>query len=165
MGLARVAAVAVALLSIVAVSIGAAGCGGPAGPTALSAADCARWLSPSQARAVLGVRSVRIATEATGATGHLDPGGVICQYNGYRTARPQGKATTLFVVDAWPHVADARRVYADYVRGLSGPITSVPGIGTRATAAPDVVVVQNGDSVVTVGTNDRTLARRIAGRV
>jgi hypothetical protein len=158
-------AVIAAAMAAALVPLGLAACGGASTPAPLTAAACARWLPVAQVRSILGVRTIRIVTEPTGSTGHLDPGGVICQYEGFATARPIGAASALFLVDAWPHVADARRVYDDYVKGLSGPVTALANLGTRAAAAPDVVVVLTGDSVVTIGTNDRALAARVVGRI
>ena len=127
-------------------------------------AQCVRWLPPSDVARLLGAASVNIVTEETGTTGHLDPGGVICEYQGFPTPQPAGTPSSVLVLDVWAHVRGASRVYDDYVAGLSGRVTPVPGLGTAAVSAPDVIVVRVRDSVFVIGGNDVSLAQQIAGR-
>lgn len=147
-----------------ALALAAAGCGS-SDSSVPTASDCGRWLPPAQVRGILGAASIKVVTEATGATGHLDAGGVICEYEGFPTSPPAGPDTSLFLLDMWPHVQDAPRVYEDYVKGLSGPTSRVAGLGDAATRATGVTVVLAGTSVFAIGTNDTGLAREVAGRI
>jgi hypothetical protein len=154
------------VLAGIAVVFGVCGsaCGGGR-PATAPQSRCAGWLPPSDAARVLGAASVNIVTEETGATGHLDPGGVICEYQGFPIAQPNGTPSSVVVLDVWAHVRDAPRVYDDYVAGLSGHVTPVPGLGNAALSAPDVIVVRVRDSVFVIGGNDVSLAQQIAGRI